>query len=97
MNIVLARARLPRLTVLGAGHVGPVVARVAHEAGYVVSIATSGDPEQIALIVQLLAPGVEPRWATEAVKEADIVALAIRYTRSYGSTLSCSRGRSSST
>jgi predicted dinucleotide-binding enzyme len=71
------RPALPRIAVLGAGHVGPVVARVAHEAGYSVVIAASGDPEQIELIVQVLAPGVEPRWAADAVAEADLVVLAI--------------------
>jgi predicted dinucleotide-binding enzyme len=69
--------RLPRIAVLGAGHVGPVIARVALEAGYQVAIAASGDPEKIALITQVLAPGAEPRWAADAVKEADIVVLAI--------------------
>ena len=62
---------------LGAGHVGPVIARVALEAGYPVSIAASGDPEQIELIAQVLAPGAEPRWAADAVEEADLVVLAI--------------------
>ena len=75
--IVAPQARLPQIAVLGVGHVGPVVARVAHEAGYSVSIATSGDPEQIALIVQVLAPGVEVRWGAEAIAAADLVALAI--------------------
>jgi 8-hydroxy-5-deazaflavin:NADPH oxidoreductase len=69
--------RLPRLAVLGAGHTGPVLARVAVEAGYPVSIAASGDPEQIDLITQVLAPGAEPRWAADAVAEADLVVLAI--------------------
>jgi predicted dinucleotide-binding enzyme len=75
--IALLHARLPRIAVLGAGHVGPVIARVALEAGYPVSIAASGDPEKIELIVQVLAPGAEPRWAAEAVEEADLVVLAI--------------------
>jgi len=75
--IALLPARLPRIAVLGAGHVGPVIARVAIEAGYQVSIAASGDPEQIELIVQVLAPGAEPRWAAEAAREADLVVLAI--------------------
>jgi predicted dinucleotide-binding enzyme len=68
---------LPRLAVLGAGHTGPVIARVALEAGYRVSIAASGDPDRIALITQVLAPGAEPRWAADAVRAADIVVLAI--------------------
>jgi predicted dinucleotide-binding enzyme len=68
---------LPRIAVLGAGHVGPVIARVALEAGYPVSIAASADPEQIELIVQVLAPGAESRWAARAVENADLVVLAI--------------------
>jgi predicted dinucleotide-binding enzyme len=65
------------MAVLGAGHVGPVIARVAIAAGYHVSIAASGAPARIALITQVLAPGAEPRWAADAVEDADIVVLAI--------------------
>jgi predicted dinucleotide-binding enzyme len=68
---------LPRIAVLGAGHVGPVISRVTLEAGYPVSIAASGDPEQIELIVQVLAPGAEPRWGAQAAGDADLVVLAI--------------------
>jgi predicted dinucleotide-binding enzyme len=67
----------PRIAVLGAGHTGPVIARVATEAGYRVSIAASGDPELIELITTVLAPGAEPRWAADAIRDADIVVLAI--------------------
>jgi predicted dinucleotide-binding enzyme len=66
-----------RLAVLGAGHVGPVIARLALEAGYQVAIATSGDPADIALITELVIPGAQPRWASDAVAGADIVVLAI--------------------
>jgi predicted dinucleotide-binding enzyme len=66
-----------RLAVLGAGHVGPVIARLALRAGYPVAIATSGDPEDIALITELVIPGAQPRWAADAVADADIVVLAI--------------------
>src|SRR6266571_7949245 len=75
--LALPHAQLPRIAVLGAGHVGPVIARVALEAGYNVSIAASGDPEQIELIAQVLAPGAEPRRAADAVEEAGMVVLAI--------------------
>ena len=68
---------LPRLAVLGAGHSGPVIARIALAAGYPVSIAASGDPETIALITEVVAPGAEPRWAADAVRESDIVVMAI--------------------
>jgi predicted dinucleotide-binding enzyme len=66
-----------KLAVLGAGHVGPVIARLAVKAGYPVAIATSGDPEDIALITELIVPGAQPRWAADAVADADIVVLAI--------------------
>jgi predicted dinucleotide-binding enzyme len=68
---------LTRLAVLGAGHVGPVIARLAIKAGYPVAIATSGDPDDIALIAELLIPGAQPRWASDAVADADVVVLAI--------------------
>jgi predicted dinucleotide-binding enzyme len=74
---VLRPLPLPRVAVLGAGHVGPVIARVALGAGYRVSIAASGEPERIALMTRVLTPGAEPRWAADAVDEADLVVLAI--------------------
>jgi 8-hydroxy-5-deazaflavin:NADPH oxidoreductase len=70
-------AELSRLAVLGAGHAGPVIARLAVKAGYPVAIATSGDPEDIALITELVIPGARPRWAADALADADIVVLAI--------------------
>jgi 8-hydroxy-5-deazaflavin:NADPH oxidoreductase len=72
---------LSRLAVLGAGHVGPVIARLAVRAGYPVAIATSGGPEDIALITELVIPGAQPRWAADAVADADIVVLAIPLNR----------------
>jgi predicted dinucleotide-binding enzyme len=69
--------RLPKIAVLGAGHSGPVIARAATEAGFQVTIAASGDPQQIALIARVLVPGAEARWAAEAIAEADVVVLAI--------------------
>jgi predicted dinucleotide-binding enzyme len=70
-------ARLSRIAVLGAGHVGPVIARVAVAAGYRVTIAASGAPERIALMTRVLVPGAEPRWAADAVADSDVVVLAI--------------------
>jgi hypothetical protein len=77
MTEILTPAKLPRIAVLGAGHSGPVIARVAIDAGYRVSIADSGDPADIELITQVLIPGAEPRWAADAAAAADIVVLAI--------------------
>src|SRR3569833_3002945 len=77
MRVDDGAAARPRITVLGAGHVGPVIARIAVEAGLPVALAASGDPERIALITEFLAPGAEPRWAADAVADADVVVLAI--------------------
>jgi predicted dinucleotide-binding enzyme len=66
-----------RIAVLGAGHVGPVIARIALDAGFVVAIAGSGSPENLELITQIVMPGVEARWAADAVAAADMVVLAI--------------------
>ncbi len=71
------RREAVRIGVLGAGHVGPVIARVALAAGYQVSIAASAEPERIALMIRVLARGAEPRWAPDAVADSDIVVLAI--------------------
>ena len=56
--LALPQARLPQIAVLGVGHVGPVIARVAMEAGYNVSIAASGDPEKIELYGTQVVPRV---------------------------------------
>jgi predicted dinucleotide-binding enzyme len=68
---------MSRIAVLGAGHTGPIVARMAVETGHQVSIAASGDPNRIELIAQVLAPGAAARWAGDAVRDADIVVLAL--------------------
>src|SRR5262249_24940151 len=68
---------LSRVAVLGSGHVGPVIARLAIKAGHQVAIAASGDPADIALITELVIPGAQPRWASDAAAEADIVVLAM--------------------
>ena len=70
-------ATTPAIAVLGAGHVGPAIARLALNAGHKVSIATSGNPGDLALVTQLLIPGAEPRWAADAIGGADIVVLAM--------------------
>ncbi|HEX7306982.1 NADPH-dependent F420 reductase [Lentzea sp.] len=70
-----------KIAVLGAGHVGPVVARLALAAGHTMTIAGSGDPARIAMITEFLAPGAVPLTAADAVADADLVVLAIPWHR----------------
>lgn len=67
----------PRVAILGVGHVGSALARILLDAGYPVDVAASGDPQRIQLIASVVMPGARPRWAAEAVADADIVILAI--------------------
>lgn len=68
---------MKRIAMIGAGHVGPVIARLALDAGFEVAVAGSGSPDKIALMTQIVIPGAEPRWAADAVQGADLVVLAI--------------------
>jgi 8-hydroxy-5-deazaflavin:NADPH oxidoreductase len=63
--------------ILGAGRVGSAIGRTALQAGYDVNIAASGSAEDIQLLVDIVIPGARAMTATDAVKTADIVVVAV--------------------
>jgi len=63
--------------ILGAGRVGTAVARQALRAGLDVQIAASGDPADIRLIIEVMAPGAIAVTAADAVHAADVVVLSL--------------------
>ena len=66
-----------RLSVIGAGKFGTIVAKAAVEAGYDVAIASSRPPADIELIIDVLVPGAEPMTVADAVRHSDLVVLAV--------------------
>jgi len=66
-----------RLGIVGAGKFGTTVARAAIAAGYDVAISGSGPADEIALTVDVLAPGARATTTDEVVRHADIIVLAV--------------------
>jgi 8-hydroxy-5-deazaflavin:NADPH oxidoreductase len=66
-----------RFGIVGAGKFGTTLARAAVGAGYDVAISGSGPADDIALTVDVLAPGARAATTDEVVRHADIIVLAI--------------------
>ncbi|WP_404475407.1 NADPH-dependent F420 reductase [Microbacterium aerolatum] len=65
------------IAVLGVGRVGSAVARTALRAGFDVRVAGSGPAEDIALIAEIVMPGAVAMTTADAVRDADIVIVAV--------------------
>jgi len=71
----------PRLSIIGAGKFGMVLARAAVEAGYDTVLARSGDPADIEMMVDILAPGARAVTLADAIAHAHLIILAVPTTR----------------
>ncbi|HSU71707.1 MAG TPA: NAD(P)-binding domain-containing protein [Micrococcaceae bacterium] len=65
------------ISILGAGKLCAVMARLAITTGHRVLIAGSGDPERIRPIMEALAPGAEPVTALQAARNRELIVLAL--------------------
>jgi hypothetical protein len=66
-----------RLGIVGAGKLGTTIARAAIDAGYDVALSGSGPADDIALTVDVLAPGARALMTAEVVRHSDMIVLAV--------------------
>lgn len=71
------RAIQSRLGIIGAGKLGLALARAALAAGYEVAVSGSGSADEVALQVEVLAPGATPMTTGDVVAFADTLVLAL--------------------
>lgn len=65
--------------ILGAGKLGVTLAQLALSARYDVYIAGSGSADKIALSTKIITPGAHPVTAADAVRNSDVVVLALPF------------------
>jgi len=63
--------------IIGAGHIGSQVARLAVASGYKVAISNSRGPETLTGLVAELGPNARAATALEAAKSGDIVVVSV--------------------
>jgi 8-hydroxy-5-deazaflavin:NADPH oxidoreductase len=66
-----------RLGIVGAGKLATTIARAAIAAGYDVAMSGSGAADDIALTIDVLAPGARAVTTDEVVRHADLIILAV--------------------
>jgi predicted dinucleotide-binding enzyme len=66
-----------RLGIVGAGKFGTTLARAALAAGYHVVISGSGPADEIALAIDVLAPGARAATTQDVVHSANVIVLAV--------------------
>ena len=68
---------MPTIGLIGAGHIGSQLARLAVANGYDVVLSNSRGPETLSSLVAELGPGARAATAAEAAKAGDIVVVTI--------------------
>lgn len=63
--------------IIGAGHIGSQIARLAIKNGYNVAISNSRKPETLSDLIAELGPKAHAAWPRETAQEGDIVVVAI--------------------
>jgi 8-hydroxy-5-deazaflavin:NADPH oxidoreductase len=74
----MSGTQIQKVGIIGAGHIGQAMARIASRAGRAVVIANSRGPESLTPVVEALGEGVSAGTVTDAAA-ADIVVLAVMW------------------